>query len=334
VVSTDDPQIAEVSEAFGAEVVRRPAEISGDAAPSEAALLHALSELGIDRGALAFMQCTSPLVLPEDVDGTLARLARADSAFAAVPSHRFLWEAAPSGPKPVGHDPSHRPMRQELGSRFVEAGSVYAMDIAGFLKARRRFFGRIELYPIPPERGLEIDDETDFLLAECVMRRRLDARKAQLLPRVLKAVVFDFDGVLTDNRVAVGERGEEQVTCHRGDGWAIARLKEAGLHVAVLTLEGGRAVERRCEKLGVELLVARGEKLPVLKEWLARRGVAARQAVYVGNDVPDVPCLLHAGCGVAPADASCAAKRAARIVLETPGGRGCARELAGLILSI
>lgn len=333
VVSTDDPEIAAVSERFGALVVRRPKELSHDTAPSEAALLHALSELGVSRGALAFLQCTSPLVLPEDVDGTLALLSRADSAFTAAPTHRFLWNATPHGAEPVGHDASHRPMRQQLTSRYVEVGAVYAMDIQGFLRARHRFFGRIELYPIPAERSLEIDDETDFLLAEALMRRRLQERKASLLPKEPKAVVFDFDGVLTDNRVAVDEEGKEQVVCHRGDGWAIQRLKSAGLHVAVLTQEGNPAVAHRCNKLGVERLVAEGEKLPLLAAWLGRRGIEPRQALYVGNDLPDVECMLHVGCGVAPADAHPEAKRAAQIVLEAPGGRGCARELAGMILS-
>src|SRR5690606_24139456 len=58
VVSTDDPRIAEVSRASGAEVVHRPPELSGDRSPSEGALLHALGTLGIDRGPLAFLQCT------------------------------------------------------------------------------------------------------------------------------------------------------------------------------------------------------------------------------------------------------------------------------------
>lgn len=334
VVSTDDPEIAEVSVGCGARVVWRPAALSHDTAPSEAALLHALGELGVERGALAFMQCTSPLVLPEDVDGTLARLAGADSAFTAAPSHRFLWDAGPSGAEPIGHKASHRPMRQQLTSRYVEVGAVYAMDIEGFLKARSRFFGRVELYPIPLERSLEIDDETDFLLAETLMRRRLERSKASLLPQELKALVVDFDGVLTDNRVAVDEEGREQVVCHRGDGWAVERLKSAGIRLAVLTHESNPAVEHRCQKLGVERLVARGEKLPVLEAWLARCGVGPSQTLYVGNDLPDVPCMLHVGCGVAPSDALPPAKRAARIVLESAGGRGCLRELAGLILSL
>lgn len=334
VVSTDDPEIAEVSEGYGAQVVWRPGEISHDTAPSEAALLHALGELGIERGALAFMQCTSPLVLPEDVDGTLARLARADSAFTAAPTHRFLWNASPDGAEPVGHEASRRPMRQELDSRYVEVGAVYSMDIEGFLRARRRFFGRIDLYPIPPERSLEIDDETDFLLAESLMRKRLEQNRAALLPKGLKALVFDFDGVLTDNRVAVDEGGREHVVCHRGDGWAIEQLKRAGFRLAVLTHEGSPAVAHRCRKLGIERLLARGEKLPVLQAWLQRSGLEARHTLYAGNDLPDVPCMLHVGCGVAPSDALPAAKHAAQIVLEAAGGRGCVRELAGMILSI
>ena len=75
------------------------------------------------------------------------------------------------------------------------------------------------------------------------------------------------------------------------------------------------------------------EKLPVLQAWLRRRRIGPEATVYVGNDVPDVPCMAWAGCGVAPADAWPEARAAARIVLDTPGGRGCIRELAQLLWS-
>lgn len=331
VVSTDDAEIAEVSRAYGAEIVNRPTELSGDSASSEAALLHALGQLGIQRGNLAFLQCTSPLTLPEDIDGTVNTLGYADSAFTGTPWHHFVWRSTPEGITPFGHAKEYRPMRQQKAADYLEVGAVYAVTVETFIDAQTRFAGRTAIYPIPPERSIEIDDETGFMIAEVLMRQRLKARRATLLPCNMGALIMDFDGVLTDNRVAVKETGEESVVCHRGDGWAIRRLRELGVRLVVLTTETNPAVRKRCEKLGVECLVAT-EKLPVLREWLTRYGIDPRSAVYVGNDAPDVECMLHVGCGVAPADAYPVAQQAAQIVLDSPGGHGCVREIAQWLL--
>lgn len=330
VVSTDDTRIAEVSRAAGAEVVWRPAELSGDEASSEAALRHALEALEIHEGPMAFLQCTSPLILPEDIDGTLALLARADSAFTATPSHRFLWREVDGEAVAVGHSKGHRPRRQDMHGEYIEVGAVYAIAVELFRREWVRFAGRTAIYPIPAERSLEIDSETDLILAEGLMRRRLQAERARVLPHRVMALVTDFDGVLTDNRVFVDERGMESVACHRGDGWAVARLQEEGVAVLVLTNERNPAVAARCRKLGVPCIVT-GDKPHALKQWLSERCIPAENAVYVGNDLPDVPCMLHVGCGVAPADARPEARSAARLVLESPGGHGCLRELFDLL---
>jgi len=345
VVSTDDPEIAAVSRAMGAEVLRRPDPLATDEASSEAVLEHALTELGIRRGALAFLQCTAPLTLPQDIDGTLALLADADTAFTVTPWHGFPWQTAgpgagatgaPAGPisgplAPVGHNAQTRPRRQERRGIYLEVGAVYAMDVAGFLRARHRFFGRTRAYVIPKERGIEIDDDTDFLLAETLLRRRLQQQKAARLPQPLAAIVMDFDGVLTDNRVWVDQDGREAVSCHRGDGWALARLREAGVTLLVLTLEQSATVMQRCLKLGLPCLAAPDGKLPALSRWLSHHGIDPQKTVYVGNDAPDVPCMLFCGCGIAPADAAPCARRAAQIVLDTPAGRGCVREILDLM---
>ena len=332
VVSTDDAEIGETSRRYGAEVVWRPEELSDDASPSEAALLHALQQLDAREGTLAFLQCTSPLMLPADIDNTVAALKHADSAFTTTPWHHFLWAKTPEGAVPIGHSKTWRPMRQQREAQYLEAGAVYAMDIEGFIRAQHRFFGRIAMHIIAPERSIEIDSETDFLLAEVLMRQRLEATRASRIPQQVSALVTDFDGVLTDNRVKVVEAGREAILCHRGDGWAIQRLQAAGIRLLVLTGESNPCVRQRCEKLAVECLVAKGEKLPLLQQWLQRHRLSASSTLYVGNDVPDVPCMLHVACGIAPADAYPQAKSAAQIVLETSGGHGCLRELAALIL--
>lgn len=331
VVSTDDEEIARLSRACGAEVVMRPAELAGDDAPSETALLHALEQTGVTGGVLVFLQCTSPLTLPEDIDGTVGRLAEGfDSAFTATRRRRFFWRWTADGAVPVGHRKSYRPPRQLIGDEFEEVGAVYAVRVGAFIRERHRFAGRTAVYEIPPERGVEIDDELDFFLAEALLRRRLQGERAAALPSRVEAIVMDFDGVLTDNRVLVNEAGVEAAWCHRGDGWALARLKENGVRLLVLSSETNPVVRRRCEKLGLECVVT-GEKLETMLAWLRRRGIDPAFTLYVGNDEPDVPCMRAVGCGVAPADAAPAALAAAHLVLETPGGHGCLRELAELI---
>lgn len=333
IVSTDDPEIAEVSLFYGAEVVWRPKEISGDTASSEAALLHALHQLQVEQGNLAFLQCTSPLMLPSDIDGTVEILTHADSAFTATPWHRFAWETVSGGVIPLGHSKSQRLLRQQRAGQFVEVGAVYAMKIPGFLVAQHRFFGRTDLYAIDPERSIEIDDATDFLVAQTLMRQRIQKQKAACLPPHVMAVVMDFDGVLTNNQVGVDGDGQETVQCHRGDGWAIKQLRDVGIRLLVLTSESHACVQQRCTKLGVECIVAADGKLPALQEWLSHNNISSDCTVYVGNDEPDVPCMLHVACGVAPADAYAKAQNVAQIVLDTPGGHGCIRELAGLLLA-
>lgn len=331
VVSTDDPEIAAVSRQSGAEVVWRPESLSDDTASSESALLHALKELNVDRGLLVFLQCTAPLMLPTDIDAAVSALEEADSAFTATEWHRFAWKQTLQGAVPVGHDRAHRLRRQDLSAQFLEVGAVYAMKIDGFLKAQSRFFGRTGIVPIPAGRSLEIDDETDFMLVERLLRRRLGRERRAQLPLRVEALVMDFDGVLTDNRVHVDEEGKESVVCHRGDGWAIQRLKEAGIRLMVLTNESNPSVKRRLEKLSVECIVTTS-KLPSLKEWLNHHGVRSDATIYVGNDAPDRECMLYVACGVAPADAYPSAKEAAQVLLNVPGGQGCIRELAGMLL--
>jgi N-acylneuraminate cytidylyltransferase len=172
-VSTDDAEIAEVATYYGAETIRRPTEISDDLSSSEAALLHGLEQFQVKEGSLpevlVFMQCTSPLTAPEDVDGAVRALLdeAADSALAVTPFHYFLWKKDIDGNAVgVNHDKAVRLMRQQRQVEYLETGAVYAMRVAGFMKYKHRFFGKTVLYVIPTERVLEIDESHDFDLAE------------------------------------------------------------------------------------------------------------------------------------------------------------------------
>jgi len=338
VVSTDDPEIASVSSRFGAEVIMRPPELSGPWASSESALLHVLQTLqeteNYQPTEVVFLQCTSPLTLPEDIDGTIRALfdENADSALAVTPFHYFLWRRDKTGDAVgINHDKQSRPMRQEREPQFLETGAVYVMRTEGFKKAKHRFFGKTVLYVMPPERCLEIDDPWDLRIAEVLMRERQQQQKLQMLPYPIAALVLDFDGVLTDNRVIVFQDGQEAVVCDRGDGWGLAQLKRLGVSLLVLSAEENPVVQARCSKLGIACVQSVQDKLSLLKKWMNKLGIDPAQVIYVGNDIDDVPCLQAVGCGIAVSDACPEARSAAQFVLSNPGGRGAIRELTELI---
>lgn len=337
VVSTDDPGIAEVSRAYGADVVWRPAELASDSASSEAALLHALDRLAVEHHyepeLVAFLQCTSPLTLAEDIDGTIAKLIDegADSALSVAMFHYFVWKNDGREAVGVNHDKRVRPRRQDREPEYLETGAVYAMRRAGFVSAKHRFFGKTVFYEMPLDRVCEIDELVDLEVAELRLRQRAQAARAAALPTPIEALVMDFDGVHTDNRVYTDQDGRESVACSREDGLGLELLRKTGLPLLVLSKEQNPVVQARCKKLRLPCMSGIDAKLPALERWCSEQRISLAGTVYVGNDVNDNECLAAVGCGVAVADAHPDAKRHARIVLERAGGRGALRELCELI---
>ena len=147
----------------------------------------------------------------------------------------------------------------------------------------------------------------------------------------VRFAVFDFDGVFTDNRVWTNERGEESVACWRGDALGLRRLEEVGVEVLILSTEVNEAVGARGCKIQAEVVQGVADKLPVLRDEVARRGVALENTAYVGNDVNDASCLEAVGLAVVPADAWPDVVPLARLVLTREGGRGCVREFCDAV---
>lgn len=177
VVSTDDDAIAAVAKEHGAEVVRRPTELSGDTASSESALLHALDALAqpepYDPDLLVFLQCTSPLRPPGAIDAAVAQLRaeKADSLLSVVPFHGFLWTRGVEGAAPLNYDYRHRPMRQEKESEYLENGSIYVMRPELLRETGVRLGGRITLFTMPAWCGLDINDADEIDMAAAYMDR-------------------------------------------------------------------------------------------------------------------------------------------------------------------
>ncbi|MFF4951527.1 cytidylyltransferase domain-containing protein [Streptomyces chattanoogensis] len=345
VVSTDDAGIAAAARAAGAVVVRRPGDIAGDTATSEAAVLHAMDayeeEQGTTVDAVLLVQCTSPFIVREDIDGVAAAVVEggADSALTVAPFHGFVWrDAEPEagttdGGHGVNHDKSFRPRRQDRPQDLLETGAAYAMDAAGFRTSGHRFFGRTELVRTDPARVLEIDDPHDLARARA-LAPLLDAPRAGSLPTSddIDAVVLDFDGTQTDDRVLIDADGREIVAVHRGDGLGIAALRKAELKLLILSTEQNPVVAARARKLQVPVLHGIDRKDLALKQWCEETGTDPERVLYVGNDVNDLPCFDLVGWPVAVASAHDVVRGAARAVTATPGGSGAIREIAAWLL--
>lgn len=368
VVSTDDPDIAAAARNAGAGVVLRPAAIAGDTATSEAAVLHAMDAHEAMHGSpvdvVLLVQCTSPFLAREDVEGVASAVIEggADSAVTVAPFHGFVWreqdwreqdaevgEADQAGVQYVGgstallvdtaaqtsgygvnHDASFRPRRQDRPQDFLETGAAYAMSATGFREAGHRFFGRTALVRTDPARVLEVDDPHDLDRARA-LAPLLDA--AALPTREdIDAVVLDFDGTQTDDRVLIDADGREIVAVHRGDGLGIAHLRKSGLELLILSTEQNPVVAARARKLQIPVLHGIDRKDLALKQWCEERGIAPDRVLYVGNDVNDLPCFNLVGWPVAVASAHGSVRTAARAVTATPGGEGAIREIAAWLL--
>ncbi len=177
VVSTDDAEIGTIAARSGAEVIWRPAAISGNTATTESALLHVLDTLQATEGytpdLVVLLQCTSPLRLPGDIDRAIETLIHsgADSLLSLVPFGRFLWRLGEDGRlQSYNYDYRRRPRRQEYAAGlYMENGSIYIMRPRLLREENNRLGGRIAHYLMHPLTAVEIDQPEDFALAEAIM---------------------------------------------------------------------------------------------------------------------------------------------------------------------
>lgn len=153
----------------------------------------------------------------------------------------------------------------------------------------------------------------------------------RLMLKNLRLAVFDFDGVFTDNRVIVSEKGVESVVCNRSDGLGLRRLREAGVDMFILSTEVNPVVTCRARKLKIGCHQGVEDKLTVLKREAAHRGIPLSQVAFVGNDINDIECLDAVGVPVVPADAWLEVRPHAKWVLKRRGGDGAVREFCDTV---
>lgn len=147
----------------------------------------------------------------------------------------------------------------------------------------------------------------------------------------IDCIVYDFDGVMTDNRVLVSQDGTEAVFCNRADGLGVGLIRALGIPQMILSTEANPVVAARAAKLRIPAVQDCADKGAALARLLDARGLDPRRVLFVGNDVNDLPALRLVGWPVAPADAHPSALAAARLVTRARGGQGVVRELADIL---
>ncbi|HKP96433.1 MAG TPA: HAD hydrolase family protein [Fibrobacteria bacterium] len=148
--------------------------------------------------------------------------------------------------------------------------------------------------------------------------------------RQVRLLVFDFDGVFTDNTVWVNQEGVESVRCWRSDGLGLQRLRQAGLPAMVLSTEENPVVSARCRKLKIECVQGSVDKRASLVELAKARGIDLDQIAYLGNDTNDLGCLQSVGFPMVVEDAYPGVIPLARYRTRAKGGFGAVREVCDL----
>ena len=175
-VSSDGDDILDVAANSGANVIKRPAAISGDKASSESAWLHALEHIeSIENRVnnIVGMQPTSPIRHSHDIKNALVQFheENLDSLFSAVEIEDFfMWEVNNGQFESVNYDYLTRKRRQDIQKKYLENGSFYIFKSQSLKLSGNRLSGRIGSYLMPKYKMFQIDNLEDVKLCESIMR--------------------------------------------------------------------------------------------------------------------------------------------------------------------
>jgi 3-deoxy-D-manno-octulosonate 8-phosphate phosphatase (KDO 8-P phosphatase) len=151
--------------------------------------------------------------------------------------------------------------------------------------------------------------------------------------RHIRLLALDVDGVLTDGQLYFSNSGEEMKSFSTLDGQGIKLLQDSGVAVALITARSSQLVSNRAANLGIRHVVQGShDKLKALQELQATLGISMDETAYVGDDLPDLACILRVGLGITVPNGHASIKDRAFCITSTPGGRGAVREVCDWIM--
>jgi 3-deoxy-D-manno-octulosonate 8-phosphate phosphatase (KDO 8-P phosphatase) len=150
---------------------------------------------------------------------------------------------------------------------------------------------------------------------------------------VVKLIILDVDGVLTDGSIIYDSEGREYKNFNVKDGYGIVTAIKKGIKVVVISGRSSTIVEKRCRELGItKVFQGVSDKLEVYERIKEEFGLRDSEIAAMGDDIPDIPILKRAGFSGAPADAVPEVKKVAKFVTTLPGGKGAVREFIDYLL--
>ena len=356
IVSTDDEEIAAIAREYGAQTpFRRPAELAQDTSTDLPTFEHALKWLeeveSYRPEVIVQLRPTSPMRPHGMVDGAIRILLNhedADCVRGVVPAKqnpfkmwRFYGEGRPLHPVlEVGgiREPYNAP-RQVLPSVYWQTGHIDAIRVSTISQKHSLTGDTIYPFVIDTSYAVDIDTLEDWakyedLVYSVGLQIVSPGKVRRPPPSEIKLIIFDFDGVITDNFVLTDEDGKEMITASRSDSMHIGTLRKKGVETMILSTEPSPVVAARAKKIGVDVIQGIGisEKGRVMRDVLTKKTIKPEHVIFVGNDLNDLPCFEIAGWAVAVADAYPEVLRAADFVLSRKGGHGAMRELCEIVL--
>lgn len=153
----------------------------------------------------------------------------------------------------------------------------------------------------------------------------------KMLIKELDLIVYDFDGVMTDNCVLIDQNGKESVSVNRSDGLAVNLIKVLGVKQIILSTEINPVVSMRARKIGLDVIQGANDKKRVLEDYCKMSGISPERVLYIGNDINDLEVMNFVGHKMCPLDAHEKIKGISDRILSKKGGDGVIRELADIL---
>ena len=145
-------------------------------------------------------------------------------------------------------------------------------------------------------------------------------------------IVYDFDGVMTNNKVYIDQNGNEMVLVSRADGLGISEIKKIGIEQIIISTEKNVVVSARARKLDIPCAQGIDNKKDYLIEYCKKNNIDIVQVAFVGNDINDKDVMTISGITFSPSDAHPSIKSISDYVLKSKGGDGVVREILDYIM--
>lgn len=334
-VFTDDDSIIEYveSEFVWTDKVksfRRSKESATDFASTELAMMELAEAINYKFDIFCLLQATSPLTTRHDINRIIEKVQtdEFDSALTVVETKRFIWSDEGES---LNYDYSNRPRRQDFNGLLIENGAVYATTRENLKKTKNRLGNRIAVVKMPEDSLVEIDEPSDFIIIEELLKNRFFKWKKQF-PRV-KVLCLDVDGVFTKATINVSKDGEFSKEFSYRDGLGLQLIREEGVEIIIITSENSDIVKMRMNKLGIEnVYMGIKDKYSKLEQICMESGLKRNELAYVGDDINDLANIVSCGLGLCPGDAQQEVKEYADIILHNNGGERAVREVCEYII--